>query len=137
MIFSLPKVGKGDFRCFSVFPKLGKPIFDDFLFSPVRESRFLSIFDFPSRGIICFRRFLPVVPLRKPLFPVFCSSYPYESRFLPFFVHRTPTKASFFHFSFIVPRIWTIFPENRRFTPVSGQIFLKIDDLLSYFSSFF
>ena len=59
-----------------------------------------------------------------------------ESRFSLFFVHRTPTKASFSRFPFIVPRIWTDFLENRQFTIVSEQIFPKTDDLLSYLNEF-
>ena len=59
-----------------------------------------------------------------------------ESRFSLFFVHRTPTKASFSRFPFIVPRIWTIFPENWWFTLVSGQFFSKTDDLLPYLDWF-
>ena len=59
-----------------------------------------------------------------------------ESRFSLFFVHRTPTKASFSRFPFIVPRIWTIFPENWWFTLVSGQFFSKTDDLLPYLDNF-
>ena len=36
--FSLPNVGKGDFRRFFIFPMLGKLIFADFLFSQCWES---------------------------------------------------------------------------------------------------
>ena len=134
----------------SCFPSWGKAIFDDFLFSPMRESRFSMIFDFPSRGITCFRRFLPVVPLRKPFFPVFCSSYPYESFFFAVFRSSYLVSGQFFpkiddllpyldNFSrklTIYSRIWTDFLENRQFTIVSGQFFPKIDDLLPYLNEF-
>ena len=36
----------------------------------------------------------------------------------------------------IYSRIWTDFPENWWFTPVSGLIFLKIDNLLPYLDNF-
>ena len=36
----------------------------------------------------------------------------------------------------IYSRVWTDFLENRRFTPVSGLIFPKIDDLLPYLNEF-
>ena len=105
-----------NFRGFSSFRELGNAANGIFYSSQYWESRFSAFFDFPRGG--------------KPLFLVFRSSYPYESLLLPFFVHRTPTKASFCRFPFIVPRIWTIFLENWWFTPVAWQIFSKIDDLL-------
>ena len=122
LFFDFPPWGKSGFRCFLIFPHEGRPFSAVFLFSLVRESRF-SLFSVHRT-------------LRKPIFPVFRSSYPYESLFFLFFVHRTPTKAYFSRFPFIVPHIWTIFPENWWFTLVSGLIFPKTDDLLPYLNEF-
>ena len=132
MISSLPKVGKVDFCCFLVFPHEGKAIFDDFLFSPVRERRFSLFFVHRTPTKASFFRFPFIVPLRKPPFPVFRSSYLYESLLFPFFVHRTPTKASFCRFSFIVPLRKPLFSVFRSSYLVSGQFFPKSDDLLPY-----
>ena len=88
-ISCFPNVGKVDFRRFLIFPREGKPFFADFLFSPVRESRFSLISCFPRSG--------------KAIFANFWVSFVGESLLLPIFVHRTPTKASFCQFSFIVP----------------------------------
>ncbi|EFB32409.1 hypothetical protein HMPREF0971_01253 [Segatella oris F0302] len=53
--FVLPNVGKAIFRCFSVFPMLGKAIFVDFLFSQCWESCFSLISCFPNVGKADFR----------------------------------------------------------------------------------
>ena len=130
---------------------LGKLIFDDFLFSPVRESRFSMIFDFPPWGKADFRWFLIFPREGKPIlivfwfsltgdklvFADFYLSYPYESLFFSFFAHRTPTKASFCRFSFIVPLRKLLSPIFYRLYPVSEWFFAKIDDLLPYLNSFF
>ena len=150
LISCFPNVGKVDFRRFLVFPMLGKPFFADFWFSPMRESRFSMISCFPPWGKADFRWFLVFPREGKPIlivfwfsltgdklvFADFYLSYPYESFFLPIFVHRTPYLDNFSRKSTIYSRIWTIFLENRRFTIVSGQFFLKIDDLLSYLDWF-
>ena len=96
-IFCFPNVGKAVFRWFLLFPCEEKPIFANFWFSPVRESWFLPIFDFPPRGKADFRRFSFIV-------------HPYESLLFSFFARRTPTKASFCRFSFIVPLRKLLFP---------------------------
>ena len=91
-ISCFPNVGKVDFCRFLIFPRGEKPIFDDFLFSPVRERRFLLIFDFPPRGKADFR-----------------SSYPYESLLFPFFINCTPYLSDFSRKSMIYARIWVVF----------------------------
>ena len=101
-ISCFPNVGKVDFCRFLIFPRGEKPIFDDFLFSPVRERRFLLIFDFPPRGKADFR-----------------SSYPYESLLFSFFARRTPTKTSFCRFSPVVPLRKPPFPVFYQLYPVS------------------
>ena len=101
--FILPNVGKAVFRRFFVFPMLGKSIFADFLFSQCWESQFSMIFDFPSRGINLFS---PIFTCRTPTKASFCRFsfiVPLRKHLFLIFVHRTPTKASFSRFSFIVP----------------------------------
>ena len=148
LFFDFPPWGKVVFRWFLVFPREGKPIFDDFLFSPVRESWFLLIFDFPpwgkadfnrffdfpSRGIICFRRFLPVVPLRKLLFPVFRSSYPISGQFFPKIDDLLPYLSRFSRKSTIYSRIWMNFPKKQRKRPfLCSQRVLKWSFLIGLF----
>ena len=128
----LVKSGKVDFRRFLVFTREGKSIFADFRSSYPYESLLFPFFVHRTPTKASFFRFSFVVPLRKLLFPVFRSSYPYESFFFPFFVHRTSYLDNFSRKLMIYSRIWTDFPENRQFTPVSGLIFLKTDDLLPY-----
>ena len=107
--FILPNVGKAVFRWFLVFPMLGKPIFIDFWFSPVAESRFLPIFVHRTPTKASFSHFSLVVPLRKLLFAVFRPSYPYESLLFPFFINCTPYLSDFSRKSMIYARIWVVF----------------------------
>ena len=95
------------------------------------------IFCFPPWGKADFRWFLIFPREGKAILIVFWFSLTGDNLFSPIFTRRTPTKASFCRFSFIVPRIWTDFRENWWFTPVSGQIFQEIDNLLSYLNSIF
>ena len=55
--FDFPKFGKVIFRCFSVFPMLGKPFFAVFQFSQCWDGRFSLFFDFPNVGKAVFRCF--------------------------------------------------------------------------------
>ena len=91
-----------DFRGFSSFRELGNAANGIFYSSQYWENRFSPISCFPNVGKVDFRRFLIFPRGGKPPFAIFRSSYPYESLLFPFFVHRTPTKASFFHFLSIV-----------------------------------
>ena len=128
LFLDFPPWGKSGFRCFLIFPREGNLFSADFLFSPVRESRFLPIFACRTPTKTAFSRFSFIVPLRKPLFLVFRSSYPYESLLFSFFVHRIPTKASFSRFSFIVSRIWVVFRKNWWLCPVYRQFFPKSEE---------
>ena len=120
--FDFPSRGKANFRWFLVFPRGGKPIFADFWFSPVEESRFSLISCFPSRGKAVFRWFLIFPREGKPIFgdfwfsPMreswfsqifdfpswkkadFCPSYPYEAWFFIFSAHRRGYEALFYAF---------------------------------------
>ena len=57
----------------------------------------------PESQIKYFRGFSSFRELGNAANGIFYSSQYWESRFSPIFVHRTPTKASFSRFSFIVP----------------------------------
>ena len=57
----------------------------------------------PESQIKDFRGFSSFPELGNAANGIFYSSQYWESRFSLIFVHRTPTKASFSRFSFIVP----------------------------------
>ena len=100
--FVFPGVGKCSQWHFLFFPILGKSIFVVFWFSPVRENRFSPISCFPPWGKADFHWILVFPRSGKAIFANFWVSFVGESLLLPIFVHRTPTKASFFHFLSIV-----------------------------------
>ena len=50
--FDFPNVGKVIFRCFSVFPMLGRPFSSVFRSFQVWESRFSLFFSFPKFGVV-------------------------------------------------------------------------------------
>ena len=50
--FDFPKFGMADFRCFSVFPMLGRPFSSVFRSFQVWESRFSLFFSFPKFGAV-------------------------------------------------------------------------------------
>ena len=132
--FDFPSRGKANFRWFLVFPRGGKPIFADFWFSPVEESRFSLISCFPSRGKAAFRRFL-IFPRGRKL--IFVRRTPTKRDFSYFPLIVGGTKPCFMRFSSIVPLRKLHFSVFRWLYPVSEQIFPKIDNLppyLSYFS---
>ena len=148
--FDFPSRGKAGFRRFLVFPRGGKPVFADFLFSLAGESWFSLICDFPSRGKADFRWFLIFPREGKLIFTdfwfslvedswfslIFVRRTPYEAWFFVFFAHRRGTKPYFMRFSSIVPLRKLHFSVFRWLYPVSEQIFPKIDNLLPYLSYF-
>ena len=102
-IFYSSQCWENRFSPISCFPNVGKVDFRRFLISPVRESRFSPISCFPPWGKADFHWFLVFPRSGKAIFANFWVSFVGESLLLPIFVHRTPTKASFCQFSFIVP----------------------------------
>ena len=69
----------------------------------MRESRFSMFSCFPSWGKVDFRWFLIFPREGKSILIVFWFSLTGDNLFSPIFTRRTPTKASFFRFPFIVP----------------------------------
>ena len=69
----------------------------------MREKRFSMISCFPPWGKADFRWFLIFPREGKAILIVFWFSLTGDNLFSPIFTRRTPTKASFFRFSFIVP----------------------------------
>ena len=55
--FDFPNVGMADFRCFLIFPSLGKSFFAVFQFSQCWDGRFLPFFVLPKFGKAHFRCF--------------------------------------------------------------------------------
>ena len=92
-----------DFRGFSSFRELGNAANGIFYSSQCWENRFSPISCFPPWGKADFHWFLVFPRSGKAIFANFWVSFVGESLLLPIFVHRTPTKASFCQFSFIVP----------------------------------
>ena len=101
------------------------------------ETQNLSVFDFPLRPKHCFSHFLLFSHGGNEIFAVFYSSAAAESQFSAFFRFQPWMTNDFSWKLMIYPRIWTAFSENRQFTIVFKQFFLKIGNLLSYLNSFF
>ena len=79
----------------------------------------------PESQIKDFRGFSSFRELGNAANGIFYSSQYWESRFSPIFVHRTPTKASFCHFSFVVPLRKLLFAIFRSLYPYES-LFLPI-----------
>ena len=90
----------------------------------------------PESQIKDFRFFPSFRELGNAANGIFYSSQYWESRFSPIFVHRTPTKASFSRFSFIVPLRKPLFANFRSLYPYESLFFPFFINCTPYLSDF-